>query len=183
MKHLKIIGLAVMAAAALMAFAGNASAAPPVLTSPSGTEYTGTLTSTATESLKLEAGFATDTCTTSTVSGKVETNTTVASGKITTLEFGSCAFTTDVLSKGSLEVKSGGEVRAIGSEVTVSTLGTSCVYGGGTGTKLGSLTGGKPAKLTVAASLPKISGGFLCANPASWTGKYSVTTPDTLLVD
>ena len=182
MKHFKIIGLAVMAAAALMAFASTASAT--VLTSPSGTEYTNTLTSTATESLLLKAGFANITCTESTVSGKVEVNTTSAEGKITTLSFGNCGgVTVDVLKNGSLKVASGGAVTGKESEVTVSTLGTSCVYGTGAGTSLGTLKGGTTASLQISASLNKISGGFLCANPASWSGKYTVTTPDTLVVD
>jgi hypothetical protein len=179
---LKMIGLAAFAAMALMAFASTASAT--VLTSPSGTEYTGALKSSATGSLLLKAGFAEITCTASTVGGTVETNTTVAKGKITELTFSSCGSSTvDVLSKGSLEVASGGSVKAIGSEVTVSALGTSCVYGGGTGTTLGTLTGGTTAKLAIKAQLTKVSGGFLCASPAEWTGNYSVTTPDTLLVD
>jgi len=185
MKHLKIIGLALVAAAAFMAFAGNASAAP-TLTSPSGTEYTGPITATAVETLTLKAGFATDTCTTSTVGGTVSSNTEAeASGSISTLDFGGpCTLTTTTLSTGSLTILPGGEVKAIGSEVTVAALGTSCVYGGGPspGTKLGTLTGGTTATLSVKAGLPKISGGFACASPAEWTGKYSVTTPDTLLL-
>jgi hypothetical protein len=181
MKHLKMLGLALVAAASLMAFAGSASAA--VLTSPAGTDYTGTLESTATESLLLKAGFANITCTASTVSGAVKTNTTVAEGAITTLSFSNCNATVDVLKNGSLKVASGGAVTGSGSEVTVSALGTSCVYGTGAGTSLGTLKGGTPASLTINASLPKISGGFACASPAGWSGKYTVTQPTTLLVD
>jgi len=78
-----------------------------------------------------------------------------------------------------------GTVTEFEDEVTFAdpALGTSCVYGGGAGVDLGTLKGGTTATLPVSASLTKISGGFLCANPASWSGKYTVTTPDTLLVD
>jgi hypothetical protein len=182
MKYLKIIGLAMMAAGASLAFANTASAT--VLTSPSGTEYTSSFKASATGSLLLKAGFAEITCTASSVGGTVESNTTVSRGNTAEGSFTSCGSSTvDILSGGSLEVSSGGSVKAVGGEVTVSALGTSCVYGGGTGTTLGTLTGGTTAKLTIKAQLPKISGGFLCASPAEWTGNYSVTTPDTLLVD
>ena len=185
MKQLKIIGLALVAAAAFMALAGNASAAPTLTCPTAGTTCTGSITTSAVETLTLKAGIATDTCTTSTVSGTLGSNTeTEASGSISTLDFGGCSLTTDVLSEGSLTILPTGEVKSIGSEVTVSALGTSCVYGGGAspGTKLGTLTGGTTASLSVKAQLPKISGGFACSNPAEWTGKYSVTSPDTLLL-
>jgi hypothetical protein len=183
MKHLKMLGLAATAAAALMAFAAPASA-NPVLTSPAGTDYTGTLTLTLTGSLIMKAGFAEKTCTESTISGKVETNnTTHASGKITTLNFGNCNHTSVTLSKGSLTFAPGGKVTATGSEFTTEKFGTSCVYGFSAGTALGTLAGGTPASLTISANVPRISGGFLCSNPASTTAKYAVTTPSTLLVD
>jgi len=86
---------------------------------------------------------------------------------------------------GSMTIHPSGEVKAIGSEVTISALGTSCVYGGGPtpGTKLGTLAAGATATLSIRAQVPKISGGFSCASPGEWTGKYAVTTPDTLLLN
>jgi hypothetical protein len=187
MKHLKMLGLAMVAAAAFMAFAGSASA-NPVLTSPEKVDYTSTITATAEGSLLLQAGFANITCTTSTVSGTVTTNnTTKASGPITTLDFSGCDSTVDVLKNGSLEITSNGggqgTVKGTGSEVTVSKLGVSCVYGSGAGTTLGIATGGNPATIAINAKLPKISGGFLCASPSTWTGSYTVTTPKPLLID
>jgi hypothetical protein len=108
MKHLKMLGLALVAAAALMAFAGPASAT--TVTSPAGTEYTGEIYATATSSLLLQAGFSNATCTESTVKGKVESNGgAAASGNISFLSFSGCNFTLDVLSGGSLEVESTGE--------------------------------------------------------------------------
>jgi hypothetical protein len=189
MKHLKMLGLAVMAAAALMAFAGSASA-NPVLTSPAGTDYTGELNATASSSLLLKAGFANITCTESTVSGKVETNnTTHAAGKITTLSFNICgSATVKTLTNGALTVAPGGAVSGSGSEVTVAidSLNVSCVYGTKTGTALGTLKSGTSttdATMTINANLPLISGGFACANPANWSGSYTVTKPTPLIVD
>jgi hypothetical protein len=182
MKHLKIPGLTVMAVAALMAFSGNASAT--VLTSPAGTEYTGTLSWSLTGSLLLQGGFAELTCTASTMSGTLETNTTSAGEKLSTLTYSNCgSATVDVLKTGSLSIAPNGTVSGSGTETTFSVFGTSCVYGTTTNTTLGTLTGGTTASLQINASSPKIAGGFACANPAKWTGKYTVTTPDTLLVD
>jgi hypothetical protein len=184
MKHIKMLGFAVMAAAALMAFAGSASA-NPVLTSPAGTAYTGEINATASGSLLLKAGFANITCTSSTVAGKVTTNnTTHAAGAISTLTYSNCGgATVTTITKGSLTVAPKGAVSGSGSEVTVAVFGTSCVYGTKTGTALGTLTGGTPAKMTINANLPLVSGGFGCANPANWSGSYTVTKPTTLLVD
>jgi hypothetical protein len=187
MKRLKMLGLAMVVAASLASFAGSASA-NPVLTSPEKVEYTGNITATAEGTLLLQAGFANITCTTSTVGGPVTTNsTTKASGPITTLDFSGCNATVTTLANGSLEVVSAGEgkgtVRGSGTQVTVSTLGVSCVYGTTTNTPLGTLTGGTPAKIEIKATFSKISGGFLCADPASWSGSYTVTSPGTLLVD
>lgn len=183
MKHLKIPGLVVLAAAAMMSFASSAFAT--VLTSPSGTEFTGTLTMTVTSgsSLRLQGAGITDTCTESTMSPTISTNTTVAKGGIKTLSFGKCDATVTVLTNGSLEVKSGGEVITKETQVTYSDFGISCVYGGGTGTKIGTMTGGTPAFINISAKLPKISGSFLCGSTNEWLGQYTVTSPSTLFVD
>jgi len=37
--------------------------------------------------------------------------------------------------------------------------------------------------LAVKTQLPKISGSFLCANPAEWTASYVVISPSPSLVD
>ena len=184
MKYVKMLGLLVMAAASLMAFASSASA---TITSPAGTAYTEEIHATLAtpNSALLRAGIE-DTCGESTVAGKVETNNTEhAKGKITKLTFGDCTKTTHVLTLGELTIAAGGTVTAFGTEVTVFDLGVTCVYGGGTGTDLGVLKGGTPAVLEVSTTkLQRISGNtFLCAKEGTWTGKYTVTTPNTLLVD
>jgi hypothetical protein len=189
MKHVKILGLLVMAAASLAAFADSASAAP-VLTSPAGTEYTGAIEATmapGTSSI-LKAGIE-DTCTESTASGTVSSNTevhAVGSGNTNT---GKCTQDTNTIQGGSLTITDKGEVFAIGSrvEVKVTSLGISCFYGGGPspGTKIGTLTSGSPAKLTVnTTQLKRLEGSntFFCAPEATGTTEYVVTKPSSLFV-
>jgi len=199
MKHLKMLGLFAMAAAALMAFAGSASA--QTLTAPTGTTYTGALSSSLEGSALLKAGFAEITCTTGTVAGSVTTNNnTEASGSITEVSFSNCkeGQTVDTLSStGTLTIlKSTHAVSGTGTEVTTAVGGISCVYGlGATSTALGTATNTevetkaeeKPKEdrvtLAISAKLPKISGGFLCASPATWTANYVVTSPAGSFLD
>jgi hypothetical protein len=192
MKHLKMLGLFAMAAAALMAFAGSASA--QTFTSPAGTEYTGALSSSLEGSALLKAGFAEITCTAGTVAGNLTTNNnTEASGSITAVNFSSCkeGQTVDTLNNsGTLTIlKSGHAVSGTGTEVTTAVAGVSCVYGlGSTAKTLGTATNsgsGSTAKVTLAinTTLPKISGGFLCASPATWTASYLVTSPSPSVLD
>jgi hypothetical protein len=192
MKHLKMLGLFAMAAAALMAFAGSASA--QTLTAPTGTEYTGALSASLEGSALLKAGFAEITCTSSTVGGSVTANNnTEASGTLNTVDFSNCkeGQTVDTLNNnGTLTIlKSTHAVSGTGVEVTTAVAGVSCVYGlGATSTALGtatntSVSGSDRVTLAISAKLPKISGGFLCASPASWTANYAVTTPATSFLD
>ena len=182
MKHLKMLGLFAMAAAALMAFAGSASAA--TFTAPSGTEYTGTVHTTLESgtSAFLNAGLFTDTCTISTVHGHITTNNdTHATGPITAVTFEKCTVTTDTLSsKGTLTInKATTAVTGTGVEVTTGAFGFTCIYGMGAGTTLGTAKNtASGVTLAISAKLPLqpgSSGG--CANPASWTGSYIITTP------
>lgn len=189
MKHLKIIGLALVAAAALMAFAGSASAA--TFTAPAGTTYTGALSSSleSGSSALLKAGFAEITCTSSTVAGSITTNNeTEASGSTSSVAFSSCgsATVTTLSSKGTLKInKSTHAVSGTGTEVTVSLFGTDCVYGMGTGTTLGTATNSASGvTLAIKTKLPLLSSNsFLCANPAEWTANYIVTSPTGSVID
>jgi hypothetical protein len=199
MKHLKMLGLSMLAGSALMAFGGgSASATTLTCTEPAGTKTTckvGTKMSASVQSessLLLRAGFAEITCSGGTTEDEISSAGGAekpVTGKIVQLSYTGCgSATVDVLSKGSGEIEVGatgnaGSLRAFGSEITFGVLGTSCVYGGGSGTKIGTVTGGSPAKITISAKVPKISGGFLCANPAEWTGSYTVTSPTWLGID
>jgi hypothetical protein len=188
MKHLKMLGLFAMAAAALMAFAGSASA--QTFTAPAGTEYTGAISSSLEGSALLKAGFAEITCTAGTVAGSITTNNnTEASGSITAVSFSSCkeGQTVDTLNNnGTLTIlKASHAVSGTGTEVTTAVGGVSCVYGlGEKATSLGTAANSASGvTLSIKASLPKISGGFLCASPASWTASYIVTSPKSSVLD
>jgi hypothetical protein len=167
-----------------MAFAGSASAA--TITSPTGTEYTGLITESFEGSVLIEAGFANITCTTGTVAGRLTTNTeTEAAGEITTVSFSNCgSATVDTLNhKGTFTItKAGTTVTGTGVEVTIAVFGTSCVYGFGGGTHLGTATNTTVSGVDIvttdtSANVPKITGGFLCASPARFTGSSVITSP------
>lgn len=196
MKHLKIIGLAVVAAAAFMSFAGVGSAsAAATLTSPAGTEYTGTMHATAEPgtTLLLKAVFANVTCTESTIHGHVTVNnSTHAEGPITSISFSNCGSNDPVaITLGSLTINQKTEVFGSNSAVTVlnTSTGADCAYGTTTNTKLGTFTQStsntSDATIDISASLPYIAAHsttsqFLCGATGTWTGSYTVTTPTPL---
>jgi hypothetical protein len=190
MKHLKIVGLFVMAAALLMAIAGNATAA--TFTSPTGTEYTGNFSMSLEGSSLMKAGFAETTCTSSTIAGSWTRNDeSHVSGRISSISFSSCGEATidTINNTGTLTIAKGSHaVSATGVEITKSGLGVSCVYGFGAGISLGTavdtvVSGSDKVTLAIKANMQLISGGFLCADPAAWTANYIFTTPTTSFVD
>jgi hypothetical protein len=195
MKHVKMLGLLVMATASLMAFAGNASAAP-TLTSPAGTEYTGTFHAQLVKgtTFLVKAGVE-NTCTIATIHLVFSFNTSEeAEGALTGgtppqgLSFGGCTQDTKTITAGSLTINDAGEVFSKGSrvEVKVTGLGITCFYGAETGSvKLGTFTGGTPAKIDVSTTTVQRETGSnttFCALNATWTGTFEVDTPATLLI-
>lgn len=205
MKYIKMLGLAMLAAAALTAIAGASTASATVLCKvtpgagavcPKGQDYpAGTAVHADNEAnVILHAGFADITCTASTVGGKTSNTGGAAEtvkGALETLTFTGCgSATVTVLQKGTLEIHhiSGthdGTVTSNGAEVTVSLFGVHCVYGT-VNTDIGRLTstpgGASESTFDISAKIPRISGSFLCVNNAEWTGNYKVTTPKPLHV-
>jgi hypothetical protein len=155
----------------------------------SGTYAKGTvIEATLTGSWLLKGGFAEITCTNNAIKGEV-TNpgpTGPVAGTVSSLGFSACkeGQTVDVLKNGTFSVgtPSGGNgtLKLEGFEVTVAVGGISCVYGG---PATFSLTGGTTASLKSTGSLARVSGGFLCANPASLSAGYNITTPAPLYVE
>jgi hypothetical protein len=201
MKYIKILGLAAVAAMALMAFgAGTASATKLCTTAgdttncgshyPINTTVEGTLTGSAV--LETTGGTVLDTCTGSTVSGKTTSTAATGStvtGNVETLTWTGCTFTTHTIAKGSLEIKhisgtDNGTLTGRNQEVTIKTgLFGPCIYGTAAGTDLGTVTGGNPASITINALVPltKDDGG-ICPSEARWTASYAITTPKPLYV-
>ena len=193
MKYLKILGLAAIAAMALMAFAGTASAAQ--LTAPAGTVVkTGTTISSTLKAktsavLSDTSGFIQNTCATSSVSGKTlnESGITIT-GNIELLTFENCNRPTKTLNGGKLYIDAVGTVKGSDSEVETETLTGLCVYGTSTSTHLGTLTNATSAtghaSLVINAVLPLIKTvEGSCYSDARWKAEYTVTSPLGLVAD
>jgi hypothetical protein len=198
MKYLKMLGLAAVAAAALMAFLGAGTASATVIcktepvagvcptgwTYPAGTEGTASLEAGTSSSLETTGGELLVTC-----SGAVAKSTlkesgatsTVISG-VSTLTFEKCSNMTVTLTGGSAELHwipgtNNGTLTTIGTEVTVNILGVSCIYGSGSGLDVGTTVGGNPGSLTINTVFPRVGGSFVCPSTARYTGKYTATSP------
>jgi hypothetical protein len=203
MKYVKALGLAVLAAAAVMAFVGAGTASATVLcknnaepcSEPYGAGTTINSTQEGSGILETLSGELLVTCTESTVKGKVEkagSATEPVSGPVETLSFGGCTNEVKTLATGSLEVswseKTNGTLTSKNGKVTVAILGVSCTYGtAATGTKLGTVTGGvtaeKQATIDINAVVPLVEGSFLCPKETRWTASYTVTEPKPLYVE
>jgi hypothetical protein len=200
MKYLKVLGLAAIAAAALMAFAGTASAT--TLTSPKGTALgVGAIIHAEAEGhAVLDPPIGKIECP-STVEGEI-TNAGGAglpvTGKITTLTFPNCTngAVVTVLAKGTLSISSSGSnsgsLSSTGAEVTVEAFGFHCIFKTNA-TPLGTVTGSTEPKaneftdatLDISAEISRTGGrsGAFCGEKAKWTGSYKVTKPTPLFID
>jgi hypothetical protein len=195
MKYLKMLGLAAVAAAALMAFVGAGTASATTLeiggvAQNSAVTIEATIASGTSAILKDEFGTTTDTCTTSTVKGTTSTFTGTPAGAVSTLSFGNCTHTTTVLKNGSLSIAlsgtTNGTVTSKEAEVTVQStfFGASAVCKTGTGTDVGLLTGATTASNPGAHATMHINATVNCGilGNAKWTGTYTVTSPTDLAV-
>lgn len=205
MKYLKMLGLAAVAATALMAFgAGTASATTLCKTNetPCTTEWkyhNGTTISASLEgTATLNAGFVTVTCTEGTVNGEITNEgsaTTTVSGPVNSVTFGSCnCELVQVNAGGTLELHHiegtmNGTLTSKAATSTVRCSGVTCHYTtAASGTDMGTLTGSLAtsgtATMDIRTSLTKEEGSsFLCASGAEWVANYKVTSPDVLEVD
>ena len=197
MKLVKMFGLAVIAAAALMAFVGAGTASATTLTCNGATCPAGTLITAEAESkVVLHPPFGSIECSKSHVEGKTNNAGSAAetvNGSISTLSFSECNATVTVLTKGALEIHaisgtSDGTVTSNGTEVTVEYLGFHCIFKT-SNTDIGRLTGSNTTKtehatFDISATIPRTGGrsGAFCGSTAQWTGAYKITTPTKLNV-
>ncbi len=182
MKYVKMLGLLAVAAAALMAFAGTASATS--LTSPLGTTYTEEIVATSTNS-ELDGAFVTVKCGHSEAKGEITAHGGEApvSGDITSLTFTECNYPTTVESAGTLSINSENKVTSNGAKVSIATSVGTCVFTTNN-TSVGTLAEGENAALNINSSkIPRTGGNFLCGSSGTWTGSYDLTTPNDLWVD
>jgi len=193
MKHLKRLGLAAVAAMALMAFVGAGTASATTLIGVGGSVLkagttihavnVGTVTFT-TEVKNVE-------CTGSTIQGTTsnETGTTV-NITVSTLTFTGCNCEVKVLKTGTLSIErigttSNGTVKSNGAEITESCstiFGTVHCIVATSGTDLGTLTGGTTATIDISsAQIPYLTTSSLCS-AGRWDATYKIDNPDTLNV-
>lgn len=199
MKYVKMIGLAAVAAMALMAFAGAGTASASVLckngTNPCTEPYAnGTTISASLEGetavLRNTESSIVNTCTGSSVTGALEngSGTATAKGKVETkgLTFSNCIDTpTETVTPGEIEIhatddKGNGTVTAKGVTVTMPLFGVVCGFTAGGGVDLGTYTEStKTIHITAVVNKdPNHSpGGFLCPSTAVWEANYVITQP------
>lgn len=196
MKHLRILALAVVGAAALMAFTGATASATVICKNnlntekcsepyPVGTKGKASLQAGTTAVLETLGGEILITCTESVVESSLEqagSATTTVKSAVSTITFAKCTNPVVVLKPGYAELHwikgtDNGTLTTIGTEVTVSTIFGSCIYGTGLGIDAGTTVGGNPGSLSLSVVVPKVGGGFACPAEARVTGKYVATSP------
>jgi len=197
MRYVKILGLAAMALAALMAMAGTASAT--TITSPKGTTYTSTIKAENVGTVTLTSvfgGFGAVSCNKSTVEGKVEAHGVgvTVSGLIEAknLTFTECNKPVTVVSGGSLELHALNPVEGRSKEGTLTSknvkieihetaFGTCTFTTASTGTDIGTVTTteatGGNAILDINAQIPSACG------TGTWEGSYKVISPNPFYLD
>jgi hypothetical protein len=203
MKYTKMLGLAVIAVAALMAFVGASSASATVLcktpptgegtTCPAGQAYgAGTTTHEVSEgAVTLTAGFKNIECSSSIIEVEIKNEgsaTETPNGPVNKLTFENCNCAVTVLKDGTQEFHwvpgtTTGTITSTGSEVTASCStifgNVHCIYVTN-GTDLGESTGGPEATVDITATIPRSATNSLCDEEAIWHGTYKVESPKPL---
>jgi hypothetical protein len=203
MKYLKMLGLAAVAATALMVFfgAGSASANTVICKTtatpcPTGWDLgvgeTVDASLEGTAILETTMGAVLDTCSAGTVHGTVSTTTTpTVSVPSTGLTWSSCTRTTDTLGPdggGSIQFHANGDathtgtvtVRGFFVRVDTVAFGT-CIFGFGEEyVPLATATSGEQPTIHINTLVPKILGA--CPAQVRWTASYKVTTPTTTTI-
>jgi hypothetical protein len=183
MKHLKILGLLAVAAAAMLAFAASASA-DYVTTTTGGSPQTPTIHAVNEGGHVVLANSIANIECASTTEGSVTAhgNGIPVSGPLSSLSFTGCtnSWHVTVTANGSLSLAwtSGhnGTAKSTGTKVTTTRLGVTCNYETNN-TDIGTVTGGNPATLDISASIPIAAGssGLCGSGNAKWSGSYVTT--------
>lgn len=188
MKHLKMLGLAAVAAMAFTAVVASTSSATTLevggVTQNSAVTLEMSLASGTSTTLSATGGSLANTCTTSVMHGTTSTFTgSVAKGPLSTLTFTNCTRPVTVHKAGTIEVtdianSTNGTAYWDEAEVTVGTpVGTVTCIPSPT-THIGTITGNASGKGTMHGS-GVLNCGFLLPS-ASWKGTYTVTSPSGL---
>jgi hypothetical protein len=196
MKHLKRLGLAAVAAMALMAFVGAGTASATTLTGVGGAVLkTGTtihVVSSGTNTMT--TSFLNIQCSTSKAAGSTSNETgTAITINVTERTTEGCNCEVVVLKTGTLSITwtsgNSGTVRSSGAEITASCStifgNVHCIYATNNtdmGTLVGSATTGATATLNTSADIPRLSTSALCNEKGTWDANYKIDNPDTLNV-
>jgi hypothetical protein len=197
MKYVKILGLAVMAAMALMAFTGAGSASATVLcktnTNPCnskwtvGTELEFSLKSGTSATWKGTGGETLKTCTGAKLRAEITSAgsaTETVKAKVLDNSWTSCTVPTLTLKTGELEIHSitgstNGTLTLKNAEFTTKDIiFGDCVYGtAASGTDLGTLTssGIGDSVIDVSATLSPV--GLNCCPQVTWQEEFTITKP------
>lgn len=201
MKHLKMLGLAVVAAAALTAIAGAGTASATVFchttSTPcaqkwsTGTEFRATVTPGTAGIWSNTSGEVVANCPEGEIRAKMTNSggaaetikTTVAASGLTWPGVSGC-IKTITLEGGTLEFHAmagtdNATITVTGFKITIEILGTSCVYGFGTGEHFGTLTGNGTGKavLDINTLFLKKEGSFICPADLKWTESFTQVSP------
>ncbi|MDQ2630557.1 MAG: hypothetical protein M3Y75_06230 [Actinomycetota bacterium] len=188
MKHLKMLGVAAIAAMAMTAFAAGSASATTL--EVGGVAQNGAVT--VTESLKTSTstyisrtdGSLANTCDVSNLTAKTVspfTGSTVTA-QVESLSFVNCTRPVTVHKTGTLHFQhtsgTNGTVTWSGSEITVSSIFGTLNCQTGAGSNVGTLTGSASGHAVVHYSAVFNCGMFMPSG--SWKGTYAVTTPTGL---
>ena len=208
MKTLKLVGLALVAAAALTALVGTGTAMATETTLCKVKETVGGLPQCAAANqypkgtrvhAELQAGakfilvapYGTVECAESTLEVTTEQQTAIPLGAtVNAFTFAGCNGAVNTVVKGTLDIEiidlpewtHNGTLTFTGTEVTVEIFGFHCIYKPG---HTGTLTGGEMATIDFeGTNWPRVGGrsGALCGNNATVKAAYTVTTPEPLWV-
>lgn len=198
MKQLKIFVLAVAATLGLLVIVGAGASQATVLCTteetacsmsyPKGTTVDLSLKSGTSMVLKSTGGSIEDTCSGGTVKGTSEAEAgSAVAVELSEWSWSSCSNSTSTVAAGSLELEHilgthDGTVRGKGTEWKFILAGVECLYGFGTGTDLGTLTGGAEPVLKINTAINKTGGKFLCPTTVRLEAEYVVTEPHALYV-
>ena len=203
MKYLKMLGLAAVAALALMAFAGAGSATASTLCKtkvepgqkcPTEWRWGKPLNLKASlakeSSTELLAGSLLETCTESSITAEMtnegsETENVAGEVKAEGLTWGGCTNATKTTEGGTIEIEANaeteangnGKVKTKGFKWTIFTFGVTCLYGGGNGITLGTYTE-ETKHIDVNTTVLRQSGSsFICPATVTWRAAYVITEP------
>ncbi|HEY6729524.1 MAG TPA: hypothetical protein VI039_00690 [Solirubrobacterales bacterium] len=193
MKHVKILGLLSIIAAALLAIVATASAT--VATAPGGTAYTGTLKGVNTGPVTFH-GVVDVTCNEGEIQGTIAQHgpSVTGQGQNTLFVYSGCNQHIVPLAKGTIEVHAigngNGTITSTNTETTVefTTIfgNIHCVFST-VNTHIGTVTGATSdsghATVHLEGAIPVKSGSFLCGSSAEITGAGKVTSPTGLRID